>query len=89
MKRLAHILTQKETGLQFFSVSPGMVDTPCLSNSGISSVRGMHPDNGIRGHLFCGSSKVLERRSGDLWHNNVMKNYYFFFIIVLFLFISQ
>ena len=71
MKRLAHLLSLKDTGLQFFSVSPGMVDTPSLSNSGISSVRGMHPDDGIRGHLFCGSSKVLERRSGDLWHNNV------------------
>jgi hypothetical protein len=89
IKHLSSIYTLYQNhGVQFFSVNPGLVNTPCVRKAfGMKTLkRAQTIKDGIKGHSFVACSKhhgpknfIKDMKSGEYWHNNGKEKLYVFY----------
>lgn len=78
--KLSNILTAKalaarfpvaSSGVSFFSLHPGLVDTNLLVVGGLGAGRGLAVDDGIKCTMWLATAEGLEGKSGGYFHNEV------------------
>jgi len=70
-KALAARLPVATSGVTFFSLHPGLVDTNLLAAGGGGAFQGMDVDDGIKCTLWLATADGLEGKSGSYFHNEV------------------
>mmetsp|Transcript_37046 Transcript_37046/g.46355 ORF Transcript_37046/g.46355 Transcript_37046/m.46355 type:complete len:230 (+) Transcript_37046:618-1307(+) len=69
-KALAKRFPISTSGINFFAVHPGLVDTGLLTKGGLN-LKGMKVTDGIKCTIYVATSSDLENSSGEYWHNEV------------------
>lgn len=72
-KALAKRFPLASSGIAFFSLHPGLVDTGLLVKGGFTSPQAMSPEDGIKCTIYLATSSEVEGQSGEYYHNEVTR----------------
>lgn len=72
-KSLAKRFPLASSGVAFFSVHPGLVDTGLLVKGGLNLPTAIAPDDGIKCTMYVATSADVSGQSGEYYHNEVTR----------------